>query len=93
MFRLRHPFSGHVYSALDDGDVLVEKDGRSGVFDRCGHWRSGEIRSADAEMCRWMGTHHHAPATRHRAGFEQPADRPAEQIVGQDSNTAPKENA
>jgi hypothetical protein len=66
MFRLRHPFSGHIYGALDDGLVQVEKDG---IFDRYGTWLRGEILSADAEMCRWVGTEHSAPPTRHRAGF------------------------
>lgn len=72
MFRLRHPFSGHIYSALGDGRVGVEKDGQSGVFDRYGSWLSGDIRVADLEMCRWVGTHHAgAQMSRHSGSFPE----------------------
>lgn len=86
MFRLRHPFSGHIYSALDNGRVGVEKNGQSGVFDRYGAWLSGDIRAADAEMCRWVGTHNDALPSRHSASF-------SEQSVsgGQDRTTMSKE--
>lgn len=77
MFRLRHPFGGQIYTALGDGLVEVEKDGRRGVFDMYGFWVRGEIRSADAEMCRWVGTHHRSAPSRHRDGFEGSAERSA----------------
>lgn len=69
-YRLRHPLSGHIYASLGQGLVEVDKDGRHGVFDRYGRWISGEVRYADAEMCRWLGTHEQAVESRHAAGFK-----------------------
>lgn len=74
MHRLRHPFSGQIYSALPGGLVEVEKDGRCGVFDRYGFWIRGEVRMADAQMCRWLGTHEGGAVTRHQAGFRDQPD-------------------
>lgn len=54
MPKLRHPFSGALYDLAEDGAVVVEADGRSGRFDRDGNWLSGDLRSADPQMCRWM---------------------------------------
>ena len=54
MPKIRHPLSGSVYDIGDDGLVLVEKDGRTGRFDRDGNWIDGEIRTADPELCRWI---------------------------------------
>ncbi len=72
-YRLEHPFSGAVYCALDDGRVEVSNDGRSGIFDHHGAWVSGELRTADAELCRWVGTHTFTSASRHLAGFTEPS--------------------
>ena len=70
VYRLRHPFSGHIYAAIGNGLVEVDKDGVRGIFDRYGRWQSGEARSADVEMCRWLGTHENAVTSRHAAGFD-----------------------
>jgi hypothetical protein len=70
-FRLAHPFSGAVYKALGDGRVEVSKGARVGIFDMYGRWESGDLRSADAEMVRWVGTHGRTAESRHRAGFAE----------------------
>lgn len=69
-FRLAHPFSGAIYAALGDGRVEVSKAGRVGIFDMTGRWVSGELRSADPELVRWVGTHGLTAESRHRAGFQ-----------------------
>lgn len=68
-FRLEHPFSGAVYAALADGRVEVTRDGRTGIFAMDGSYLSGELRSADPELIRWVGSHGYTPASRHLAGF------------------------
>jgi len=70
-YRLEHPFSGAVYAGLGDGRVEVEKAGLRGLFDMYGNYLSGDVRSADAEMIRWVGTHGVTIASRHRAGFQE----------------------
>lgn len=77
-YRLRHPLSGHVYAAIGDGLVEVDKGDVRGIFDRYGRWVSGEVRQADVEMCRWLGTHGQAVESRHAAGFQDRAAGPAE---------------
>jgi hypothetical protein len=55
----RHPLSGSIYEYADDGvgPVLVTKDGgASGRFTSDGVWVSGDVRSADPEMCRWIAS-------------------------------------
>lgn len=69
VFRLEHPFNGAIYAAREDGTVEVSKDGSTGIFDMFGSWVRGERRTADPELCRWVGTHGYSPASRHRAGF------------------------
>lgn len=55
MVMLRHPLSGTEYVRLDDGNVLVRgRDGVEGVFDREAVWISGERRTADPGLCRWV---------------------------------------
>lgn len=51
---LKHPISGAVYTALDDGTVRVEINGRSGVFHHDGRHLSGELRVADPHMALWL---------------------------------------
>jgi hypothetical protein len=56
MRQIRHPLSDATYE-LDDGDViLVSKDGATGRFTPDGRWLGGDIRSADPELCRWIGS-------------------------------------
>lgn len=71
-FRLEHPFSGAVYAALGDGRVEVTKGEARGIFDMRGQWLSGELRSADPEMIRWVGSNGATPNSRHLAGFTEP---------------------
>lgn len=68
-YRLEHPFSGAVYADLGDGRVEVIKGELRGIFDFRGAWVSGELRTADAELCRWVGTNGYTPASRHLIGF------------------------
>ncbi len=68
-YRLEHPISGTVYASCGDGDVEVTKDGVTGLFDMQGRWVSGELKVADAEMVRWVGTDGYTVASRHRMSF------------------------
>lgn len=52
---IRHPLTGAVYDLQEDGTILVEKDGRSGVFTHEGAWMGGDLRQADAHLCGWIG--------------------------------------
>lgn len=52
---MQHPLSGHVYGLDEHGFVIVEKHGRSGRFRSDGQWVEGEIRTADPELCQWIG--------------------------------------
>jgi hypothetical protein len=67
MYRMAHPLSGTIYTAMGEGLVEVEKDGKRGVFDSDGMWVSGEVRTADPGMCRWMSTA--GVPSRHAVGF------------------------
>ena len=55
MRTIRHPISGATYDLTDDGDIIVALDGKSGRFTKEGVWIEGEIRSADAHLCGWIG--------------------------------------
>ena len=62
MRQIRHPLSGAIYE-LDDGDVIrVSQDGATGRFTPDGRWLDGDIRSADPELCRWIGSGHRGAA-------------------------------
>lgn len=52
---MRHPLSGNIYGVDEDGLVRVEKDGKVGRFHWDGSWVDGEIRSADPQLCLWIG--------------------------------------
>ena len=53
---LKHPFSGAIYEATSDGNILVTaKDGRTGVFSRWGLYQSGELEECDPQLCNWVG--------------------------------------
>lgn len=57
MVALRHPLSGTLYEQVDDppGAVrVVGRDGKVGMFDDHGRYLSGDRRSADIAMCRWV---------------------------------------
>jgi hypothetical protein len=55
MRAIRHPLTGAVYDLTDRGTIRVERDGRTGEFDSNGVWLSGELKSADPELCLWIG--------------------------------------
>lgn len=70
-YRLEHPLSGTIYTGLGDGRVEVSKGQARGIFDVHGDYVSGEVRIADPEMCRWVGTAGYTIASRHRAVFQE----------------------
>jgi NAD(P)-dependent dehydrogenase (short-subunit alcohol dehydrogenase family) len=55
MPKLEHPLTRGVYESLGDGLVEVTEDGKTGVFDLEGKWRSGELCHADPHMILWVG--------------------------------------
>lgn len=58
--KIRHPLSGTIYEIDERGDVRAETTaGVSGVFSGDGEWISGELRSADPELCRWIRSGNH----------------------------------
>ena len=63
MRQIRHPLSGALYDLEDDGTVMVTKDGAGGRFTATGRWLSGEIRTADPQLCGWIAG---APTTPRR---------------------------
>ena len=55
MVMIRHPLTKAAYRRCDDGLVSVTGiDGVVGIFDRNGHWISGQRRDADAALCLWV---------------------------------------
>ncbi len=54
MHKRRHPLSGALYDVRDDGLLLVDDHGITGVFTEEGDWVAGELRHADAHLCGWL---------------------------------------
>jgi len=52
---LVHPFTKALYEIDDEGNVVVSKDGISGVFTTGGRHLRGELRECDPQMCGWVG--------------------------------------
>ncbi len=53
---MKHMISGHVYHRLEEGRVEVTTpDGRTGIFDEYAEHISGDVKSADIQMCSWVG--------------------------------------
>jgi hypothetical protein len=73
MRSIRHPLSGALYDLQADGTVRVEKDGKSGTFGADGSYVSGDIHSADPQMCVWIGGRELGSRTRPRSGPLIPA--------------------
>jgi hypothetical protein len=49
-----------MYEIDESGDVRVETPaGVAGVFSGNGEWITGELRSADPELCRWIRSGNH----------------------------------
>ena len=55
MPKIRHPLSGIVYDIADDGTIVLEKDGRTGRFTTDGMYLGGDIKTADPQLCGWIG--------------------------------------
>jgi non-ribosomal peptide synthetase component E (peptide arylation enzyme) len=73
MRSIRHPLSGALYDLQTDGTVRVEKDGKSGTFRADGSYVSGDIYSADPQMCVWVGGRELSSRVRPRSGPLIPA--------------------
>jgi hypothetical protein len=56
MRQIRHALSGAIYELTDDGGILVTKDSSAGRFTTDGRWLGGDLRVADPELCRWIGS-------------------------------------
>lgn len=53
---MKHMISGHVYRRIKEGEVEVETpDGRTGRFTEHAEYIAGEVKSADIQMCSWVG--------------------------------------
>jgi hypothetical protein len=53
---MKHMISGHIYSRIAENEVEVElQDGRTGRFTEQAEYISGEVKSADIQMCSWVG--------------------------------------
>jgi hypothetical protein len=55
MPKMRHPLSGVIYDIADDGTIVLEKDGRTGRFTKQGLYLDGDIKTADPQLCGWIG--------------------------------------
>lgn len=54
MVMMRHPLSGTEYHRNEDGTVRINGRGIEGHFTRTGKWMSGERKTADPGLCRWV---------------------------------------
>lgn len=66
---LVHPYSGALYEQDGNGNIIVTHGESTGLFKADGRWISGELRSADPQLCNWVagpmfGNHRLAPANR-----------------------------
>jgi hypothetical protein len=68
MRSIRHPLSGALYDLQTDGTVRVEKGDKSGTFRADGSYISGDIYSADPQMCVWLGSRELGSRVRPRSG-------------------------
>ena len=55
MPKIRHPLSGVIYDIADDGTIVLGKDGRTGRFTTQGLYLGGDIKTADPQLCGWIG--------------------------------------
>jgi hypothetical protein len=54
MRKRRHALSGALYEVGPDGNVHVEQDGKHGVFTAYGRYVSGDLYTADPQLCLWL---------------------------------------
>lgn len=53
---MKHMISGHVYRRIAENEVEVTTpDGRTGRFTEFADYISGDVKSADIQMCSWVG--------------------------------------
>ena len=53
---MKHMISGHIYRRIAENEVEVElQNGHTGRFTECAEYISGEVKSADIQMCSWVG--------------------------------------
>ena len=53
---MKHLVSNHVYRRLEEGKVEVTMpNGRTGIFTDSAEYISGDVKSADIQMCDWVG--------------------------------------
>lgn len=53
---MKHMLSGHIYRRIEENLVEVETpDGRTGRFTEHADYVSGDVKSADIQMCSWVG--------------------------------------
>ena len=43
-----------LYELTDEGTIRITRDGKTGFFTGEGVYLSGEIRSADPQLCNWI---------------------------------------
>jgi hypothetical protein len=56
MRSIRHPLSGALYDLEANGVIRVTtRDGRSALFRADGTYITGEVYSADPQLCGWIG--------------------------------------
>ena len=73
MAKFPHPFDNEIlYEPTEDGNVIIDDRGRTGLFTREGVHISGELRHSDPQMCNWV-TNIPDPATQAIAGRSKTA--------------------
>ena len=51
---MKHPFTRALYTCTPEGNIRVESDGKTGLFQSDGQWIEGELREADPQFCGWI---------------------------------------
>lgn len=53
---VKHLLSGHTYRRLAENEVEVtSEDGKQGIFTKAAEYISGDLKSADIQLCDWVG--------------------------------------
>ena len=53
---MKHMLSGHTYNRIEEDRVeVVAPDGRRGMFNEKAEHLNGDVKSADPQMCSWVG--------------------------------------
>lgn len=68
MAKFPHPFDNEIlYEPQEDGTVIIDDRGKTGLFTAEGVHISGDLRHSDPQMCNWV-TNIPDPATQAIAG-------------------------